>query len=86
MTSLIDYIRTCREPVSADLLWSELEILRRNGIAAKDLPPSKSELQRALRLAKSAGLVQETWPPGASEALWSVVPAGGKRQATLFWT
>jgi hypothetical protein len=82
---LIEFLAHCREPMPASLLWREIEIMRANKLPVADLPPTKSEMERQLRLAKSQGLVREEWPKGASEGLWSPSRAPAKpTQGSLF--
>lgn len=59
MSPLVALLATAREPRTAAELWHEVSVMRSTGCAADDLPLSKSEMERLLRLQKFAGRVAE---------------------------
>lgn len=84
--TLLEFVKAFREPATDDALWHEISQMRQ-WAECPDLPPSLAELQRGLRLLKSAGKVKEEWPPGATRGLWSGVIQAVKpvaKQGALF--
>lgn len=59
MTALVQLLATAREPRTAAELWHDVATMRANGCVCDDLPLSKSELERMLRMQRFAGRVAE---------------------------
>lgn len=74
--TILEFIQQFREPATDLALWREIDGMRRYGkTPCEDLPPTLAELQRGLRLLKTAGKLREEWPDGATRGLWSAAPA-----------
>lgn len=59
MTALLQLLATAREPLTSAELFQQISVMRSNNCATDDLPLTKSECERMLRLQKFAGRVAE---------------------------
>lgn len=79
MPGIVDHLSTAREALTADQIWAELVAMRANGIEAKDLPLTKGELLRVLRMYKFAGGLADV------DGKWAVVRKAVKREPQKAW-
>lgn len=80
---LLDFLRTAREPMTVKELWEQIDTMRRCNLQTGDLPQSKSEMERMLRMQRFAGRVEERAAEDG-EMRWSVVVERRAGQRELF--